>query len=518
MVNKLYIGIFLILTITIACSENAQKKEQRTVKKRPNILLVISDDQSWPHVSAYGDRAILTPAFDRLASEGILFNNAFAASPGCSPSRAALLTGLNCWQLKDAGTHGSGFPSEFEVLPDLLEAAGYAVGFSGKGWGPGNYKVSGRTRNPAGPEFSDTKMESPEGISTIDYAANFSGFLAKKKEDQPFFFWVGTHEPHRKYKKGIGISSGMNSEDVTVPGFLPEVDEVRSDLLDYGFEIQWADGHLQRIVRTLEERGELDNTLIVYTADNGMPFPRAKANVYEYGIHVPLAIRWGDQVQSGRVSNDLVSLVDLFPTFLDAAQVDYPDYPIEGVSLFAGLTGKSPFSRDAIYASRERHSSSRWNNLGYPQRCIRTHQYLYIRNFAADRWPAGDPRELNNSGQLDLSRYAYHDIDEADANFLIRNQDDPAYAELVSLAVEKRPAEELYDIVKDPACLVNLAQDTAYTNEVLDLRYRLGGYLMQTSDPRAIGNGESIFERYPRLAGPNRQFPMPDAEINSEAH
>src|SRR5690606_24532362 len=141
----------------------------------------ISDDQSWSHASAYGDKAILTPAFDRLAREGILFNNAFAASPGCSPSRAALLTGLNCWQLKDAGTHGSGFPVEFQVLPDLLEAAGYAVGFSGKGWGPGNYRISGRTRNPAGPEFSNRKMDSPEGISATDYAANFNGFLAKKK-------------------------------------------------------------------------------------------------------------------------------------------------------------------------------------------------------------------------------------------------------------------------------------------------------------------------------------------------
>lgn len=514
---KLYVPFFLILTI-LGCSGDAQKNEPPVAKKKPNILLIITDDQSWPHASAYGDQAISTPAFDRLANEGVLFNNAFAASPGCSPSRAALLTGLNCWQLKDAGTHGSGFPSAFNVLPDLLEAAGYAVAFSGKGWGPGNYKVSGRTRNPAGPEFSSRKMESPEGISTTDYAANFSGFLSTRREDQPFFFWVGIHEPHRKYKKGIGVSSGMNPEDVIVPGFLPDVDEVRSDLLDYGFEIQWADRHLQRILHTLEEQGELDNTLIVYTADNGMPFPRAKANVYEYGIHVPLAIRWGGEVRGGRVSDDLISLLDLFPTFLDAAQVAYPDYPIEGISLFEGLTRQSSFPRDAIYASRERHSSSRWNNLGYPQRCIRTNRYLYIRNFAADRWPAGNPRELNQSGRLDLSRYAYHDIDEAADNFLIRNQDNPEYAELFRLSVGKRPAEELYDMVKDPACLVNLASDTAYAEEVADLRYRLGGYLMQTSDPRVTGNGELIFEQYPRLAGPIRQFPAPDAESGSEAH
>src|SRR5690606_32236163 len=241
MANKLYLWVFLISTI-IGCSGNAQKTEQRVLKKRPNILLVISDDQSWPHASAYGNRAILTPAFDRLASEGILFNNAFAASPGCSPSRAALLTGLNCWQLKDAGTHGSGFPVEFQGSPDLLEAAGYAVGFSGKGRGPGNYRISGWTRNPAGPGFPKRKADSTEGISATDYASDFNGFLAKKKRDHPFFFWIGTHEPHRKYKKRIGVSSGMDPKDVIVPGFLPDVDEVRNDLLDYGFEIQWADG------------------------------------------------------------------------------------------------------------------------------------------------------------------------------------------------------------------------------------------------------------------------------------
>lgn len=478
--------------------------------KRPNILLVISDDQSYPYASAYGSRAIHTPGFDRVAREGVLFNNAFVASPGCSPSRAALLTGLNCWQIKEAGTHASSFSREFTVFPDLLEKAGYFVGYTGKGWGPGNFKVSGRQRNPAGPLFADRTMESPEGISKTDYAANFEDFLSKRGKDQPFFFWLGTHEPHRTYKKGIGVENGMSLEEVAVPSFLPDVEEVRSDLLDYGYEIQWFDNHLARAIELLEKAGELDNTLIVVTADNGMSFPRAKANAYEYGIHVPLAIRWGSQVKGGRTSDDLVSLIDLYSTFIEVAGAGTPEYPLESKSLLNILgstaSGVIDSTRTAVYASRERHSSSRWNNLGYPQRCIRTDRFLYIRNFKPERWPAGAPEKYNQAGQLETG---FHDIDEAADNFVIRSRDVPEYAEYFRLATAKRPAEELYDIVNDPGCLENLAGSQRYAAELLDLRNRLGGYLMQTLDPRVTGHGQ-VFESYPRLSGSIRDFPEPD--------
>src|SRR3546814_318939 len=281
---------------------------------KPNILFVISDDQSYPYASAYGSKVIQTPAFDRIAREGILFTRAFAASPGCSPSRAALLTGLNCWQLRQAGTHASSFPRQFMVFPDLLEKSGYFIGHTGKGWAPGDYKASGRQRNPAGPLFSGKTLKSPEGISNVDYAGNFARFLSERPDDSPFFFWLVTHEPHRRFKKGIGLERGMDPAQADVPAFLPDVEEVRNDLLDYGVEIQWFDNQLGQALALLEKAGELDNTVIVVTSDNGMPFPRAKANVYEYGIHVPLAIRWGASVQGGRTSDDLINLIDLYRT------------------------------------------------------------------------------------------------------------------------------------------------------------------------------------------------------------
>src|SRR5690625_3490274 len=211
----------------------------------PNILFVISDDQSFPHASAYGSDYIETPAFDRVADEGVLFMNAFVPSPGCSPSRASILTGRYPWQNEAAGTHASTFPEKYTVMPDLLEEAGYEVGYTGKGWGPGDWEQSGRDRNPAGPAFQDHKLDPPhKHIRDIDYAANFGAFLDQRPDNTPFYFWLGTSEPHRAYEEGIGRAAGKKPEDVEVPGYLPDTPEVRGDFLDYAVEIEWFDRHL----------------------------------------------------------------------------------------------------------------------------------------------------------------------------------------------------------------------------------------------------------------------------------
>jgi N-sulfoglucosamine sulfohydrolase len=220
---------------------------------------------------------------------------------------------------------------------------------------------------------------------------------------------VWCSEPHRRYKDGIGVENGYKLSEIKVPPFLPDVDDVKSDMADYLYEINHFDVHLGRMIQMLEEIGELDNTIIVVTSDNGMPFPRAKANVYEYGIHMPMAVRWGEKVNSGRVVDDLVSLTDLAPTFLELAGVQHPsevtgEYPMIGVSLknilLTGGSGIIDPEREAVYSGRERHSSSRWNNLTYPQRAVRTHQYLYIKNFKPERWPAGAPEKLTEEGEL----------------------------------------------------------------------------------------------------------------------
>ena len=261
-------------------------------ENRPNILIAISDDQSYPHASAYGSRMVSTPHFDAVARNGVLFYNAFVASPGCSPSRAAMLTGRYPWQIEHAGTHASYFSNAYTVFPDILETAGYHIGFTGKGWGPGDWAALGRARNPAGPEYNDLTTTTPEGINGKDYAGNFEAFLDARAGDEPFYFWYGSHEPHRVFKDGIGIEQGKKLFEAEVPAYLPDAPAIRSDLLDYAVEIEHFDQHLGKMLALLEANGELDNTLVIVTSDNGMAFPRAKANAYEYGIHVPLAMQW----------------------------------------------------------------------------------------------------------------------------------------------------------------------------------------------------------------------------------
>jgi uncharacterized sulfatase len=470
--------------------------------KRPNILFAIADDWSWPHAGAYGCKFVQTPAFDRVAREGVLFTQAFCASPGCSPSRAALLTGRHTWELEHAGTHASSFSDKLQVYPDLLEEAGYFVGFTGKGWGPGNFQAGGRSRNPAGPAFSQIKLTPPlKGISGTDYAANFQAFLAKRPKEKPFCFWYGGQEPHRAYEKGAGLKAGKRLEDAEVPPFLPDTPEVRSDLLDYAMEIEHFDRHLGQMLKTLADAGELDSTLVVVAADNGMPFPRAKANCYEYGTHLPLAIRWPPRVKAGRTVEDLVSYIDLAPTFLEAAGVAVPP-AVHGRSLTSVLasekSGRVDPSRNAVYSARERHSSARVDNLGYPIRMLRTHEYLYVRNFTHDRWPAGDPRGV------DGDKFGYYDIDGSPTKTLLAEATDPRLRRFKDLAVAKRPAEELYDAKADPGNLVNLAGSPQHADALARLRAQMEETLRRTGDPRMGANPE-VYETYPRYS-PIRKF------------
>ena len=470
---------------------------------KPNIFIAISDDQSWLHASAYGSKMVSTPNFDRVAQEGVLFTHAFAPSPGCSPSRAAFLTGRHTWQLEHAGTHASFFHPKYVTFPDQLAAAGYAVGHVGKGWGPGNWKKLGRANNPAGPKMPGK------------YVEGFEHFLSNVRQaDQPFCFWFGSSDPHRVFEEGAGLRKGKRLEDAEVPSFLPDTPEIRKDLLDYAFEIERFDEDLGKMLAIMEEAGELENTLVIVTSDNGMAFPRAKANCYEHGIRMPLAVQWAKEVPGKRTIADLVDLTDLAATIYEATEVAPPaSSPLTGASLLASLRstkqGLVNPERTAVYSARERHSSSRYNSLGYPQRSLRTRDYLYIHNFAPERWPAGPSQKYARPGVLGPEHGGYHDIDACPTlDYLIAKRDDPAMATFLQLAVALRPESELYAIKEDPGCLKNLAEDPAYKETTTQLRDQLLSYLKKTGDPRANGTGD-IWETYPRVSS-LRWFPKPE--------
>lgn len=481
-VSRVGTGISLAASGSAACA----RAGAATGTRRPNILFAIADDWSWPHASIAGTKELQTPNFDRVAKEGCLLTNTFTAAPQCSPNRAALLTGRNIWQIEEAGTHASIFPKTYPVYTELLKAAGYHVGFTGKGYGPGDFLRGGWPHNPAGKEYN-TKTTTPpaDGVANHDYAENFDVFLEAREEGAPFCFWYGGKEPHRSYAWESGLKAGKNPDNAEVPAFLPDTGLIRKDLLDYYQEIEWFDTHLGRILDRLEAIGELDNTIVVVTGDNGMPFPCAKANLYEFGTHVPLAMRWPENIDAGRTEDALVSFIDFAPTFLAVAGIVIPETHT-GRSLLPLLMGEAKEPNSFVLTGRERHTHARYDNLGYPGRAIRTQDLLYIHNMKPERWPAGDPPE-------------YHDIDSCPAKtFLLENREE--HPEFFDAAVGKRPEEELFEIKQDPACMHNLAADPVYAEKLAELRAQLHAALKAQGDPRMHGRGD-LFESYPRVSG-----------------
>jgi len=468
---------------------------------RPNILFCISDDQSFPHASAYGCPWVKTPAFDRIAREGLLFMRAYTPNAKCAPSRACVLTGRNSWQLEEAANHAGFYPKgeKYHSFVEALGSKGYFTGYTGKPWGPGNPgTMNGHPRQLAGPAYSQLKTKPPtSAMSNVDYSANFAAFLKKRPAGQPFCFWYGGFEPHRRYERGSGIKlGGKKLEQIDrVPAFWPDDPTVRSDMLDYAFEIEYFDHHLGQILAALEATGELENTLIVVTGDNGMPFPRSKGTTYEISNHLPLAIRWGKGIaKPGRKVDDYVSFIDLAPTFLEAAGVT------EQESGMAAITGKSlgPIfrvpapqpgrvqpGRDRLFMGQERHDIGRPHDVGYPVRGLYRDGFLYLHNFEPTRWPQCDPIT------------GYLNTDGSPTKSLILDQNRHGVNHwLWELSFGRRPSEELYDLRKDMDCMVNLALEPALQARRDAMRQELFAELTAQQDPRMRGEG-AVFDNYP---------------------
>ena len=452
----------------------------------PNILFCISDDQSYAHTGANGDPQIQTPAFDRVAREGIRFTRAFCDAPTCGPSRSAILTGQNIWRLEQAGNIHSTLPAKFATYTEMLQDAGYQLGHTGKGWSPG--PMGDRTENAAGKPYQArtySKENRPKGVRNTNYARNFQDFLQQRPADSPFCFWLGSSEPHRGYVPNLW--RGRDPAKVVVPPIFPDDEIVRRDILDYCHEIEHFDRHVGQAMALLEKRGELDNTIIVITSDHGMPFPRAKASLYDAGSHIPLAIRWPKGIQQpGRTYEGLVNLSDLAPTFLEVAGLK-PVAAMTATSLLDIFRQADAPLRPAAFIAMERHDGCRAGGKGYPCRAIRTREFLYIRNFAPDRWPSGDPDKHN------CARFIpFGEIDSSPTKTLMMAKKD----RLWELAFGMRPAEELYDLRQDPHQMTNLVANSAYAAERQRLWARLETYLKETGDPRALGQ-EAPWDFYP---------------------
>ena len=464
MISIIHVGSLLVTVNN--CSPDNQRGKGRTAL-RPNILILMSDNHSYNHLGAYGDPVVKTPNIDKVAKEGVLFTHAFCQSPSCAPARAAMLTGQEVWQLREGANLWGSLPSDLTVYPDLLEKAGYHVGIEGKGWGPGNHEVSGWERNPGGERYS-----------------SFEEFYNDVERGQPWCYWFSSRDPHRPFRKDGGKKANIDLDKIEVPAYLPDVKPVMEDMADYYSEIQHFDSEVGYYLSLVGEMGQLENTVVVICSDNGWQMPCGLANLYDHGTRIPLIISWPGHFKGERKVDDFVLMNDFAPTFLEMAGIPIPE-SMTAKSLVNILesekSGVIDEGRDFVVTARERHAFVRENGMGYPARAIRTKDYLYIRNYEPNRWPAGDPPLY---GDVDAHMLQYPSFTKM---YMLENRDKKEVKPLFQLAFGKRPAEELFDLSKDPDQMNNVSEDPVYQKIKAKLSSQLSAYLVKTGDPRESG-------------------------------
>lgn len=409
---------------------------------RPNVIVMIADDLGENDLGCYGNEAVRTPNIDRLAAEGMRFKRAFLTISSCSPSRCSILTGRY--------PHNTGAEDLHMPLPDdqwtvarYLKAAGYFCASVGK-WHLGQAERAHwhRVAEVQGEEMA-------ERTKTV---------LAERSDDQPFFLWLASVDPHRPYQSD---PTGMPHDPagVRVPPYLPDHPFIRRELAQYYDEITRFDSQIGSIRAHLEEMGELDRTLIFFLSDNGMPFPRAKTTLYDSGIGTPFIARWPGQVPAGTVQSGLVSSLDLAPTILEVAGV--PPHSMQGSSLLGMLRDPQAKGRSMIFAE------ANWHDFEKFTRAVRTDRYKLIRNYYWDTplWNSVDSiNSITWQGMLESKR----------AGKLT-----PAQAFLFQ---PERPYEEFYDLAADPFEMTNLVEAAGVRAELNRLRLALDNWRVETRD------------------------------------
>ncbi|MBK8815449.1 MAG: sulfatase [Methylococcaceae bacterium] len=488
---------------------------------RLNIVVIVGDDWGGPYASAYTGiygRAlpsdiVKTPNIDRIARNGVLFKNAYVNAPSCTPSRSSIFSGRYFFNTKGGAILGGTWDSTIPTFPLLLRDAGYHIGRTYKTWSPGTpanapfggvnyaYQQSGSSPNRFSTNVTGLMAQ---GLSFVQakqkmlnqVGGNFDAFLAARKPNQPFLYWFGPTNTHRSWVKGSGKALwGINPD--TLKGklrvFLPDNTEIRQDMADYLGEIQAMDAYIGVLLKKLEAIGELNNTLIVATGDNGPGgFPHGKWNLYDFGVATPL-VMWLPNSKGGRIVDDFTTLMDLAPTFLEVGGVTRPA-KMNGTSLLNILkspnSGQVDAKRTFAITGEERHvGMARERSLPYPARALRTKNYLYIRNFAPERWPMGCPYRTLPTGNHVL----FLDMDSSPTkDWIVINRTNPNTKRYYSWAFEKRSAEELYDLAKDPGQIKNVANNSAYAIVKAQLANQLLTELQRVGDPRVTGTGQTF--------------------------
>lgn len=427
-----------------------------------NVVMLVADDLGM-QVGCYGDKAAKTPHIDKLAAAGTRFTHAFASVASCSPSRATLLTGMPTHMCGQYGlahaTHNQHSFRNVKGLPALLAPAGYRTGVVSK------LHVQPKEVFP----FDEEITANGKNVALV---AEKAREFIDRTGDKPFFLLVGFTDPHRAGGKGFGNDAKLpgtipivkfDPKNVTVPNHLPDSPDVRAELAEYYQSIARLDHGVGLVLKVLEDTKRLDDTLVIFLSDNGIPFPGAKTTLYDAGVHLPLVIRKPGH-KSGSTCNAMASWTDIAPTILDWAGVK-PPANLPGRSLLPVLEEEKPEGWEAVFGSHQFHEVTMY----YPMRMVRTRTHKYILNLAhgleyphaSDLWGSDSWQGILKRGDAMMGQRPVK-------NFL------------------NRPKEELYDLTADSAEVKNLAGDSASAKVLEELREKLAKWRKQTNDPWLI--------------------------------
>ena len=466
MPNPILLRLGLALCVLALAGVSALPAPSATPASRPNILFILSDDQSVPHLGCYGDKAIKTPNLDRFASQGMCFDKQFCGAPQCVPSRATFMTGRSPVAVRIT-RFSSPLPADVPALPDLLRASGYYAGICRRTFhldGPaGVGSVTGDVfaRHPELRTFAKRVDFLEQDSSRTQTVPIVNQFLDKVPAGKPFFLWISFNDPHHVWDRNA-IPVPHDPQKIPVPPYLPDLPEVRNDLARYYDEIARMDEEFQWVMDILQKRGLATNTLVVFLGDNGYAFPHGKGSLYDPGLNTPLLVRWPDKVKPGARSSELISGEDIAPTLLEAAGAPVPQ-AMSGRSFLKLLLGQPFEGRQYIFAERGPHGQSTFNENtkanGFDQsRCVRSKQFKLIYNCTPHQIYA----PVDSGGDSYWQRMtALH------AEGKLAPEFERAYF------TNPRPVYELYDLQHDPGELTNLAGQAQYRSIERELKVAL---------------------------------------------
>ncbi|MCF0055298.1 sulfatase [Dyadobacter sp. CY356] len=445
---KTNIRWLIILMIVGICCLAANMLFSKPPASLPNIIFIIGDDISVEDIGIYGNKAIRTPNIDRLAKNGLRFNNFFLTASSCSPSRTSILTGRFPHNTGAAELH-TPLPPHLTYFPEVLKKNGYYSALAGK-WHEGE-----NTRRAYDTLLIDKKINGEGGEN------QWISMLKSRPSDKPFFFWLAPYDAHREWSANDQFEKPYSPEEVIVPPSLADTKETRQDLAYYYNEISRIDHYIGELEKELERQEIADNTIIIFMADNARPFPGAKTRVLDRGLKTPFVLKWPKViVQKGESVAGLVSSIDIAPTLLELAGIN-PAESIQGVSFARLLKNPSAPFRNYVFGEHN------WHDYEGLERSVRTPEFLYLTNART---------KLTNEGPIDANQSpSAKSLKKARENGSIT-----AYQNEIFLS--PRPAEEFFDNLKDPLQEHNLIQDVTYKKQIAEMKKTLHKWQSQTGD------------------------------------